>query len=140
MASRRMTSSPIRVLHIITGLAVGGAETMLLKLLEVMNRKNFINSVLTLTTVGEIGPRIADLGIAVEALGMRRNVPAPVGVLRLISRIRRFRPHVVQTWLYHADLLGLLAARLAGHAPVAWNLRCSYMGEAYYRGVSGLVI
>jgi glycosyltransferase involved in cell wall biosynthesis len=49
-------------------------------------------------------------------------------------------PHVVQTWLYHADLLGFIAAKLSGVKKVAWNIRCSYMGETYYKGVSGLVI
>ena len=113
---------------------------MLLKLLQGMDRSRFASSVLSLTNAGQIGPRIVDLGIDVEALGMRRGVPDPFGLLRLIRRIRSARPHVVQTWLYHADLLGLLAAPLAGNPSVAWNLRCSYMGEGFYRGATGLVI
>ena len=135
-----MTSTPIRLLHVITGLNTGGAETMLLKILQGMDRGRFSSTVLSLTDEGQIGPRISELGFRVETLGMRRRLPDPFSFLSLVHKMRRIRPHVVQTWLYHADLLGCLASRMAGQPPVAWNLRCSYMGADYYRGMSGLVI
>ncbi len=47
----------MRVLHIITGLSVGGAETMLVKLLEHMDRSNYQPMVISLTTMGELGPK-----------------------------------------------------------------------------------
>lgn len=115
----------MRVLYIITGLATGGAETMLLKLLGRLDRKRFSPHVISLTTLGEIGPRIAALGIPVEAIGMRPRLPSPIGLFRLAQRIRRLRPDVVHTWLYHADLLGGMAARLARVSAVCWGIRSS---------------
>ncbi len=135
-----MRRPPVRVLHVITGLATGGAETTLLKLAQACEREAIDNRVVSLTDKGEIGPQLEAAGIPVAALGMPRGVPHPLGLFRLQREIRRARPDVVQTWLYHADLLGLIAARLAGVGAVAWNLRCSFMGEEYYRGASGLVV
>jgi glycosyltransferase involved in cell wall biosynthesis len=121
-----MTASrPLRVLHIITGLQVAGAETMLVKLLSATDRARFEPMVISLTDRGRLGPRIEAIGIPLEVLGMRRGFAGPLAILRLATLIRRFGPDIVQTWMYHADLLGTLAAQLAGRPPVVWNIRQS---------------
>jgi glycosyltransferase involved in cell wall biosynthesis len=115
----------MRVLYIITGLATGGAETMLLKLLERLDRERYTPVVISLTTSGDIGPRIAALGIPVLALGMTSGLPRPSDFLHLLRKVRQLRPDIVHTWLYHADLLGGLAARLAGITAICWGIRSS---------------
>lgn len=107
---------------VITGLSVGGAETMLLRLLERLDRARFQPHVISLTTAGEIGPRIAALGIPVEALGLRASVPNPLLLWRLAHRLRAIRADIVHTWLYHADLLGSIAARWAGIRAIGWGI------------------
>ena len=114
-------SSPIRVMHIISGLQIGGAEWSLHQLLSVTDRDEFDPAVVSLTTAGPLAARIEELGIDVRALGLSRSLPNPWGVLSLVSEIRRFRPDVIQTWMYHADLLGGVAARFSGGPPVAWR-------------------
>jgi glycosyltransferase involved in cell wall biosynthesis len=133
-------TNKIKITHIITGLGTGGAETMLLKLLSNMGGDRFENSVVALTDAGPIGERIRELGIPLTIIGMSRKFPTPWSFLRLFRQIKIHKPDIVQTWLYHADLLGFFAARLAGVKCVAWNIRCSYMGEDYYKGISGLII
>jgi glycosyltransferase involved in cell wall biosynthesis len=119
----------MRIVFIITGLSTGGAETMLFKLLERLDRNRFSPHVISLTTLGEIGPRIAALGIPVEAMGMKPGLPSPLGFLRLVREIKRIKPDVVHTWLYHADLLGGLAARLAGVSAIGWCIRNSNLDK-----------
>lgn len=115
----------MRVLYIITGLATGGAESMLLKLLERLDRERYTPVVISLTTIGDIGPRIVALGIPVLTLGMTSGLPSPSDFLRLLRQVRQLRPDIVHTWLYHADLLGGLAARLAGITAIFWGIRSS---------------
>ncbi len=115
----------MKLVYIITGLSTGGAETMLLKLLQNIDRNRFTPTVISLTTIGEIGPRIERLGIVVHALEMKPGLPNPIKFMGLISLLRKLKPDCVQTWMYHADLLGGLAARLAGIKAVAWAIRNS---------------
>jgi glycosyltransferase involved in cell wall biosynthesis len=115
----------IRVTHVITGLATGGAEMMLYKLVSALDRAVFASDVVSLLPAGPIGEKIAALGVPVRSLGMQSGMPDPLAVARLAGWLRRRRPNVVQTWMYHADLVGGLAARLAGGVPVAWNIQQS---------------
>src|SRR6266545_5412900 len=127
----------MRVLHIITGpLALGGAEVMLHRLLEASNPEDMSHEVVSLTELGVVADRIRKLGIPTHALRMSRNrfrIPNPVKVLRLAELIRASRPDVVQTWLYHADLLGGLAAKLAGGARILWGIHNNSLDGATIR-------
>lgn len=118
-----------RIVFIITGLSTGGAEMMLLKVLERLDRQRFAPHVISLTTLGELGQRIAALGIPVDAIGMKPGLPSPSGFLRLVRMLKRLNPDVVHTWMYHADLLGGLAARLAGVSAVGWCIRHSNLDK-----------
>lgn len=114
----------IRVLHVITGLDTGGAEVMLLKLVERSDRSRFSHRVVSMARPGAIGRQIDDTGVPVSTLEMDSGVPDPRGFARLMAITRRVAPDVIQTWLYHADLAGLAAGR-AFRTPVVWNLRSS---------------
>ncbi len=113
------------MLHVITGLNTGGAETMLYKLLAGMDRARFDLMVISLTGRGVMAERIESLGIPVLTCDMRPGRFTLMGFARLLRFIRDFRPHLVQTWLYHADLLGGIAARMSGVRHVVWNIRHS---------------
>jgi len=112
----------MKIVFVVTGLSIGGAEIMLLKVLERLDAR-FLPHVISLSTLGEIGPSIQKLGIPAEELLMRPGLPSPIAVFRLMRRIKSLKPDVVHTWMYHADLLGGLAARLAGVRALGWCIR-----------------
>lgn len=118
---------PIRVLNLITGLGCGGAETVLSRLVAAVDRGRILPSVMSLTTDQPLGESIRAAGIRVESLNMGgiADLPRAVGAVR--RAIERDRPHLVQTWLYHADLVGTLATWGMDRVALAWNLRCSDM-------------
>lgn len=121
--------SPIRILHLITGLSMGGAETALMRLLGATDRSRFTPTVVSLTDGGALASPIGDLGIPVITLGMRRGAPSPAGLVRLRRVVREARPDIVQGWMYHANLAASLAGWEAGRiqrrpVPTVWNVRC----------------
>jgi glycosyltransferase involved in cell wall biosynthesis len=121
----------LRVLHLITGLPVGGAQAMLYKLLSRADRNGFDPEVVSLESEGPMASKISALGLPVRSLGLRSDRFEPRGVLRFVAWLRRSRFHLVQTWMYHADLIGGLAAKLAGGIPVAWGIRQSNLDRMH---------
>ena len=95
---------------------------MLCRLLSKMDSASFENEVISLTNLGGNAAKIRGAGVPVRALGMKSSIPNPFPAARLFQWIRKSKPHVVQTWMYHANLLGGLAARLAGNIPVVWGI------------------
>ena len=100
---------------------------MLLNVLERLG-PGYEPHVISLTSCGEIGARVQALGIPVEALGMAASMPNPLVFFRLVSRLKALRPAIVHSLMYHADLLGGLAARLAGVGAIGWGIRNSTLG------------
>ena len=114
----------MRLLHVISGLRTGGAETMLYKLLAgAKTSRDAI--VVSLGEDGPMGAAIAALGVPVVPLGATPGrVPTPAALLRLVRLVRAFAPDVVQGWMYHGNLAALAAAGTSGtRRPVLWNIR-----------------
>ena len=117
----------IRIVHVISDLDTGGAEMMLAKLVGAMDRSRFSNTVISLTDRGQLGEQIESSGVAVHTLGMRRGRPDIFALPRLIRLFKTLNPTIVQSWLYHADLLSTLAVKFSGLPILVWNVRCSDM-------------
>jgi glycosyltransferase involved in cell wall biosynthesis len=113
----------INITHIITTLTTGGAERMLLKLVKHMDSSRFQNRVIALGPMGIMGERIRALGIPIYTLDMRPDLPSPLALLRLIRGLRQYQPDIIQTWMYHADLMGTIASRWVPDAVLCWNIR-----------------
>lgn len=112
------------ILHVIIGLDVGGAEAMLKRLIESESATVISRPiVVSLTSLGVIGESLRSEGVRVHALGMSSALNFPTTLWRLVRLIRQDQPRIVQTWMYHADLLGGLAARLAGCCAIVWGIR-----------------
>lgn len=130
----------IRITHLITSLTTGGAEMMLYKLLSTMNPIDFESHVITLSDIGHIGKKIQRLGVSVSSLEMHRHLPNPLSLLRLVRMIRKKQPDIIQTWLYHADFLGLLVSIISDRPKLLWNIRCSRVPFKEYRPITGLIV
>ncbi|MFC4034005.1 glycosyltransferase [Streptomyces polygonati] len=100
----------MKVLHVITGLGIGGAEQQLRLLLRQLPVHS---EVVTLTHPGPVAVGLMEDGVPVTHLGMSGNRDLSV-LPRLTSFIRSRGFDVVHTHLYRACVYGRIAARLAG--------------------------
>lgn len=113
-----------RVLHVITGLGVGGAENMLFKLVGSMDPVRTRSAVVSLQDEGRFGASIRRNGIPLFCLGMRPGRPSLTGLLKLRTIIKSFRPDVIQGWMYHGSLAASFGRFVSGcKVPVVWNIR-----------------
>jgi glycosyltransferase involved in cell wall biosynthesis len=113
-------------LNVITGLKTGGAEMMLFKLLSRIDYGIHKARIISLIGGGPMRERMLSIGVAVDTLNMRRGIPSLMALWRLREIVSRYRPDLIQGWMYH----GNLAASIAGwfcpnNPPVVWNVRQS---------------
>lgn len=111
-----------RIVHVINSLQMGGAETMLARLVEA-GGSPFQNVVLPLRGGGGVEERVARTGTLAPPLGV--DGPALVmSPFRLARRLRELRPDLIQGWLPQSNLAVVAAAPLTGlRVPVLWNVR-----------------
>jgi len=120
------------IVHLITGLQPNGAENQLQQLVLASDNRRFRHVVISLLEGGQIASELKAAGIEVYSLGMKGGSPSPVGMVRLIRLLRRYKPEVLHCWLYHACLMGLLGAQWSSISRVIWGLRSANAGLRGY--------
>jgi len=137
----KQPSRPLEVLHVITGLARGGAEGMLVKLIGALHGRRSRHTVAVLTRVLDRAPELAALGVTVVPLGMTRPAGLPFAVQKLRRLLHELRPEVVQSWLWHADLVATLATQLVSpRPPLLWRLCGSDLDMRHYPGATAFTV
>jgi glycosyltransferase involved in cell wall biosynthesis len=103
---------PISIAFCITELDPGGAERALVQLVTRLDHRRWEPVVYCLAGKGELVAELKSHGIPVTCLGARGV--GSLGVIpRLSSLLRKQRPAILQTFLYHANIVGRIAGRLA---------------------------
>jgi glycosyltransferase involved in cell wall biosynthesis len=103
----------VKIVHVITALPADGAEMQLYRLVRVSRGEGVKHAVISMSSDDTLAARLREAGAEVRIIGMRRGVPAPTGFVKLVRWLDELQPDVVQSWLYHGDLLGGLALHAA---------------------------
>ena len=123
-------NSPVKLAFVITELEVGGAERCLVNLATRIDRARFESAVYSLAArpradEDSLVRELEAAGIAVHFLNLRSQWQLTSAVRKLAKLLRQQSPQLVQTFLYHANVVGTLAARRAGVAHVVTGVRTS---------------
>ncbi len=122
---------PVRVAFCITELDPGGAEQALFEIVTRLAPANWEVRVYCLGPETELSRKLQERGIVTICFGVRHVYQ--VGVLfRLAQQLREFRPALIQTFLFHANILGRLAGWWAGVSVVLSGLRVAERGKRWH--------
>jgi len=132
----------IKTVHVITGLATGGAEMMLYKLLSGIDRSRFEPVVISLMDKDtRISRSIEDLGVPVHSLGMRQGRVSFSAVSRLLKMVRVIEPDIIQGWMYHGNIAASLSGFLSFQkTPIIWNIRHSMHDLKFEKRTTAVLI
>lgn len=119
-SARRIRNRRTNILHLISGLGRGGAEGSLFRLCCESGPVRHI--VVSMSDLGFFGDRLRSAGVVTYALGMRRGGISFSAFIYLLVLIKKHRIDLIQTWMYHADLIGAFAGMMSGRS-VVWNIR-----------------
>lgn len=112
------------VLFISTGLAAGGAEKTLLRLLDRLQGGPVTPALASLRSGGSLADRASALGLPFTELDMDQGGAArAAGMIRLVRFARTVRPDIVQGWMYHGNAAASLTAMALPGCRVFWSVR-----------------
>jgi glycosyltransferase involved in cell wall biosynthesis len=133
----------VRILFLSTSMGLGGADQQLLSAAQVLRERGHEVRIVSMTPLGPMGLQARALGVTTDSLKMRRGVPDPRGLGRLVRLVRAWKPDVVHSHMVHANLMAR-ALRLLVPIPVLVStIHNVYEGGpllmAAYRLTNGLV-
>jgi len=121
--SEHRLETPIPIVFGITDLDVGGAEKALVQLVTRLDRSRWSPSVVGLQPEGPLAETLRKASIDVLSLNVRSWRNAAKAFRRWRCELITRQPAVLQTYLFHANLLGRIAGRAAGVPVIASGVR-----------------
>lgn len=117
----------IRVAQIITGLVFGGGGQVMWTIARKIDRTRFDMDIYCVIGGGELAPDIERMGFKIKILegayDHRRLFPYSISkTLELVRDLKRGQYDIVHTHLYQADVIGRVAAAMAGVPKVVKSL------------------
>lgn len=119
------------ITYLITDLDIGGAENSLYQLVTHLNRKNFSPTVYSLSGEGKIADKLRGKGIEVVCLGAKNKFDISV-FFKLLELLKHQKPHILHTYLFHANFVGRIAGRLVGIPIIISTLQVMEKEKIYH--------
>lgn len=111
-----------------TGLAPGGAETQLVRLMIGLRSLGWEINVISMLKPNHFLSDLESQVIPISSLNMQRGVPDPRALVTATRLLRQYRPHVLICFLFHANLMGRLSGKMAGVPIIISSIRNENFG------------
>jgi glycosyltransferase involved in cell wall biosynthesis len=133
----------VRILYLSTSMGMGGADKLLLIAAQEMQSRGHEVLIVSLTPLGPMGLEARTKGVPTESLEMRRGLPDPRGLVRLIHLVRAWKPDILHSHMIHANLMARALRLLVPIPALVSTIHNIYEGGplwmAAYRATNRLV-
>jgi glycosyltransferase involved in cell wall biosynthesis len=119
-----------RIVLLSTSLGMGGADRQILYLAEALLKHDYEVRLVSMTPPEEMGRQASAQGLPIMSLDMKRGRPDWQAFQRLVSLLQEWKPHLLTSFMYHANLLGRLAGRWTGVPLIVTSIRSERNGNA----------
>ncbi len=129
------------IFHIITSLEKAGAETNFYRFLINSKIKKKDQKIICLTTHGYYSQKLKNHNFEIFHLNLKNYLNLFLSLFYLIYLTFKYRPKLINTWMYHSDLIGILIKFLIFpfNVKLIWNIRCSKMNFHYSGGLTKII-
>ena len=114
----------MKIIHVINSTDIGGAENILFNLVKSQSNKEVI--VISLTKEGFIGNELIKKGYKVHYLNFKKNISVISKWIKFMFLIKKYKPEIVHSWLYHSNLIVGLSAKLISVRKIYWSIHHDY--------------
>jgi glycosyltransferase involved in cell wall biosynthesis len=119
-----------RIVLLSSSLGMGGADRQILHLARALLDHNYEVRLVSMTPLQEMGRQAVDQGLPIMSLDMKRGRADWQAFRRLVSLLQDWQPHLLTSFMYHANLLGRLAGTWAGVPLIVTSVRTERNGNA----------
>lgn len=134
-----------KIVHVITGLGDGGAEAVLYRMCFFDQKSEHL--VISMMDMGKYGPLLEKIGVCVECLNMPAGRLTYSGVKKMREIFKKEKQDncregvslAVQTWMYHADLVGGVVAKISGIKDIVWGIHHSVLEKGKTKASTRLI-
>ncbi|TGB02494.1 glycosyltransferase [Halobacillus salinus] len=107
----------------------GGADNQIYLISKELVARGYYVKVLSLTPLGPMGEKTLSSGIEVEYIGVSNKKMTFTTIMNLKRCIKEFRPDILLTFMYHANIIGKLFGKLFGVPKLITSVRNEYFGN-----------
>ena len=106
----------------ITTLERGGAQRILYEVIKNNKNFNYKHSVISLTEEKGFSRELKNSVDQIYHLNGKSIIELPIILLKVFLLIKKIKPDIIQSWLYHADFIISFLSVFIKKTPIIWTI------------------